>query len=81
MIVRVVSAIGGGVVDVDVPETSTVNDVKTIVSKEKKIPASTVLLVFRGRQLGDNEILAEAGIGAYDKVYLITRTEGGIYLI
>ncbi|MCK5587833.1 MAG: hypothetical protein KAI34_03815 [Candidatus Lokiarchaeota archaeon] len=77
MIVRVVSAIGGGVVDVDVPETSTVNDVKNLVANEKKIPAATVLLVFRGKQLQDSEILSEAGIGPYDKVYLITRTEGG----
>jgi hypothetical protein len=77
MIVRVVSAIGGGVVDVDLPETSTVGEVKKIVAREKKIPASTVLLVFRGKQLSDSEPLKEAGIGPYDKVYLITRTEGG----
>ncbi|MHA1188071.1 MAG: ubiquitin-like domain-containing protein [Candidatus Heimdallarchaeota archaeon] len=47
------------------------------MSRQKRIPASTVIVVFRGRQLEDNETFEEVGISDYEKVYLIARTEGG----
>jgi hypothetical protein len=77
MMLKIVSAIGGDVVDIDVPPQSTVAAVKREIARRKKVPASTVLLVFQGKQLDDNVMLQDANVGDYDKLYLITRTEGG----
>ncbi|MHA1170872.1 MAG: ubiquitin-like domain-containing protein [Candidatus Heimdallarchaeota archaeon] len=77
MIVRVVSAIGGGVIDCEVKPNSTISELKRETSRQKRIPASAVIVVFRGRQLDDNETFEEVGITDYEKVYLIARTEGG----
>ena len=77
MIVRVVSAIGGGVIDVEVKPNSTISELKREISRQKRIPASAVICVFRGRQLEDNETFEEVGIGEFEKIYLIARTEGG----
>ncbi|MHA1305923.1 MAG: ubiquitin-like domain-containing protein [Candidatus Heimdallarchaeota archaeon] len=77
MIVKVVSAIGGGVIDCEVKPNSTISELKREISRQKRIPASTVIVVFRGRQLEDNETFEEVGISDYEKVYLIARTEGG----
>ena len=77
MILKIVSAIGGDVLEVDVPPQSTVAAVKREIARKKKVPASTVLLVFQGKQLDDNALLQDANVGDYDKLYLITRTEGG----
>ena len=77
MIVRVVSAIGVGVIDCEVKPNSTISELKREISRQKRIPASAVIVVFRGRQLDDNETFEEVGITDYEKVYLIARTEGG----
>ncbi|MHA1124855.1 MAG: ubiquitin-like domain-containing protein, partial [Candidatus Heimdallarchaeota archaeon] len=70
MIVKVVSAIGGGVIDCEVKPNSTISELKREISRQKRIPASTVIVVFRGRQLEDNETFEEVGISDYEKVYL-----------
>jgi hypothetical protein len=75
--IKIVSAIGGDVIDVDVPPKTTVRDLRKQIAQNKKIPESTVLLVFRGKQLEDSQTLEEVGVGEYDKVFLIVRTTGG----
>ena len=77
MIIRIVSAIGGGVIDMEVSPTMTVAELKRLVAKERNIPSNLLNLVFRGRQLNPEETMQEAGIQDYDKIYLISRTEGG----
>jgi hypothetical protein len=77
MNLKIVSAIGGDVIEIDVPPQSSVAAVKREIASKKKIPASTVLLVYRGKQLDDDTSLEDANVGDYDKIYLITRTEGG----
>jgi len=77
MIIKIVSAIGGDVLEINVPPQSTVAAVKREIARKKKVPASTVLLVFQGKQLDDSAMLQDANVGDYDKLYLITRTEGG----
>jgi hypothetical protein len=77
MNLKIVSAIGGDIIEIDVPPQSSVQAVKREIASKKKIPASTVLLVYRGKQLDDDTTLEDANIGDYDKIYLITRTEGG----
>lgn len=77
MKVTVVSAIGGGELTVSVEENSLVKDIKAQVAREKRIPPQMVIVVFRGQQLDDFMTLDEAGVGPLDKLYLITRTEGG----
>ncbi|MHA1167144.1 MAG: ubiquitin-like domain-containing protein [Candidatus Hodarchaeales archaeon] len=77
MKIKVVSAIGGGEIPVSVNPDDPVRVVKQIVADQKRIPANTILVVFRGQQLDDNQTLQDAGITDHDKVYLITRTVGG----
>ncbi len=79
MKIQVVSAIGGGApIDIEVEPHDTVAKVKAMVAQEKRIPASTVIVVFRGQQLDDSETLKAIGMVDGDKCYLITRTEGGL---
>jgi len=81
MNIKVVSAIGGGApIEVNLEPHETVARLKSMVAQEKRIPASTVIVVFRGQQLDDSESLKAVGLGDGDKCYLITRTEGGSFL-
>ncbi|MDH5400955.1 MAG: ubiquitin family protein [Candidatus Heimdallarchaeota archaeon] len=78
MEIEVVSAIGGGApIRLQVEPHETVAKLKAKVAQERRIPASTVIVVFRGQQLDDAESLKAVGIADGDKCYLITRTEGG----
>ncbi len=78
MRIEVVSAIGGGApIILDLNPHDTVAKLKGMVAKQRNIPASTVIVVFRGQQLDDVATLKSVGMGDGDKCYLITRTEGG----
>lgn len=77
MRISVVTAIGGGSIELDVDPQSTVAQLKREVAKKKKIPANTVIIVFHGKQLDDSEILKQTGMMSGDKCYLIARTKGG----
>lgn len=77
MKVNVVSAIGGGSSMYSVEPDDLVRNVKQLIAEEKRIPADTVIVVFRGQQLDDGQTLAQAGVADGDKLYLITRTVGG----
>jgi len=77
MIVKVVSAIGGEVLEFDVSADAEVENLKSQVAKKKRVPASTLILVYRGQQLENDTTLEKAGVQPYDKLYLVTRTEGG----
>lgn len=75
--VTIVSTIGGGSLEIETSPKATVQELKHIVSERKRIPASTVVFIFRGRQLADNDLLSQAGVDEGDKLFLVTRTEGG----
>ncbi|MFX0062628.1 MAG: ubiquitin-like protein [Candidatus Hermodarchaeota archaeon] len=84
MKIRVVSAIGGGEAIVNLPPTAPISELKKIVAQQRRIPPQTVVVVFRGQQLSELDeqtgkiiTIEDAGIANNDKVYLITRTEGG----
>lgn len=80
MEVQVVSAIGGGApIKLDMEPHDTVAKMKSKVAELRRIPANTVIVVFRGQQLDDTHSLKSVGIADGDKCYLITRTEGGIH--
>jgi uncharacterized ubiquitin-like protein YukD len=68
--ITVVTAIGGGKIDLDVDPHSTVAQLKREVAKKKKIPANTVIIVFHGKQLDDSEILKQTGMMDGDKCYV-----------
>ncbi|MFW9928788.1 MAG: ubiquitin-like domain-containing protein [Candidatus Thorarchaeota archaeon] len=77
MKIKVISAIGGNEEILSVMESSTVQEVKEMIASRKRIPADTVIVVFRGQQLQDNQTLMAAQVNDGDKLYLITRTIGG----
>jgi hypothetical protein len=78
MKIQVVAAIGGGApIVLDLDPHDTVAKIKSMVAKQRNIPAGSVIVVFRGQQLDDINSLKSVGMGEGDKCYLITRTEGG----
>jgi len=77
MKVKIVSAIGGSEELLSVMPDNTVSEVKELIASRKRIPPDTVIIVFRGAQLTENQTLASAQVTDGDKLYLITRTVGG----
>jgi hypothetical protein len=78
MQINVVQAIGGGEITLTCEKTDSVAAIKERVAQQKRIPARSVILVFQGKQLNEGETLKAAGIEDMDKLYMITRTTGGI---
>jgi len=78
MNIRIVSAIGGDVIELSVSPNTKISELKRQISQRKRIPPSIFVLAFRGTEIrNENQTLEEIGIGDYDKLYLIARTEGG----
>ena len=78
MQINVVQAIGGGEITMTCDKTDSVAAIKERVAQQKRIPARSVILVFQGKQLDESETLKSAGIEDMDKLYMITRTTGGL---
>jgi len=78
MLLRVVSAIGGEVIEINTPPNTTISEIKREISRRKRIPEGIFVLAFRGTEIrNENLSLVDIGASDYDKLYLITRTEGG----
>ncbi len=78
MILRIVSAIGGDVIEMNTPPNTSISEIKREVSRRKRIPEGIFVLAFRGTEIrNENLTLEQIGASEYDKLYLITRTEGG----
>jgi hypothetical protein len=78
MIIRIVSAIGGDMIELNTPPNTTITEIKREISRRKRIPEGIFVLAFRGTEIrNENLALTEIGVSDYDKIYLITRTEGG----
>jgi hypothetical protein len=78
MILRVVSAIGGDVIEINTPTNTVISEIKREISRRKRIPEGIFVLAFRGTEIrNENLTLEQIGASDYDKLYLITRTEGG----
>lgn len=72
------SAIGGDVIELNTPPTTTISEIKREISRRKRIPEGIFVLAFRGTEIrNENLSLLDIGASDYDKIYLITRTEGG----
>jgi hypothetical protein len=78
MILRIVSAIGGDVIEINTPPNTSISEIKREISRRKRIPEGIFVLAFRGTEVrNENLTLEQIGASDYDKLYLITRTEGG----
>jgi ubiquitin-like protein Nedd8 len=78
MQIHIVQAIGGGQITLQCEKTDSIASIKEQVAQQKRIPARSVILVFQGKQLDESETLKSAGIDDLDKLYMITRTTGGL---
>ena len=79
MILRIVSVIGSDVIEINTPNRTTISEIKREVSRRKRIPEGIFVLAFRGTEIrNENLSLEQIGASDYDKLYLITRTEGGL---
>ena len=75
----VVSAIGGGrKTYTELDATMTVADLMRVVTVEKKLPMGAVIFMHNGQQLDVEATLSEVGLMDGDKIFMVTRTEGGI---
>ncbi len=79
MQINIVQAIGGGQITINCEKTDSLASIKERVAKDKNIPARSVILVFQGKQLDESETIKTAGIEDLDKLYMITRTTGGVF--
>ncbi|MHA1594773.1 MAG: ubiquitin-like domain-containing protein [Candidatus Baldrarchaeia archaeon] len=77
MKVRIISALGGNMFELDVAPGMTVGELKEEVSRRVRVPSRSIVLVHKQRQLQDSQTLSEAGVQDYDKIYIVVRTEGG----
>jgi hypothetical protein len=67
MRIEVVPAIGGSdPIAIEVESNTTIGEIR-----------NRVALAYRGAQLTDEQTVKSVGITPHDKLYLITRTEGG----
>jgi len=78
MRIEVVPAIGGSdPIAMEVEPQTSVGEIRNRVAQMRRIPANIVILAYRGAQLTDEQTVKTVGITPHDKLYLITRTEGG----
>lgn len=77
MKIKVVSAIGGEVLDIDISRNARVSALKEEIARRKNIPVNIFVLAFRGRELSETKSIQDEGVQEEDRIYLITRTEGG----
>ena len=78
MRIEVVPAIGGSdPIALEVKPNMTIGEIRNKVAQMRRIPANIVILAYRGAQLTDEQTVKNVGITPHDKLYLITRTEGG----
>lgn len=78
MLIKVVSAIGGDITELSLNPDTPVSQIKNEISRRKRIPTNIFVLAFRGSEIrNESQTLKEIGAGESDKLYLITRTEGG----
>lgn len=60
------------------PPNTSISEIKREISRRKRIPEGIFVLAFRGTEVrNENLTLEQIGASDYDKLYLITRTEGG----
>ncbi len=78
MIIKIVSAIGGDTLELNVDENITIDALKDEITRVKRIPKHIYVLAYRGTEIANtNSSLKNLEINDNDKIYLIMRTEGG----
>ncbi|MHA1785124.1 MAG: ubiquitin-like domain-containing protein [Candidatus Helarchaeota archaeon] len=78
MKIKIVSAIGGDTLELDVNENINIQSLKEKITEIKKIPIHIYVLAYRGTEITDtSSSLKDLGIIENEKIYLIMRTEGG----
>ena len=78
MDIKIVSAIGGDVLSLNVNPETPIATLKDEIARRKNIPKNIFVLAFQGMELEEHGTIVGAGIQPGDRIYLITRTEGGI---
>ena len=79
MKIKIVSAIGGDTLDLDVNETTNIQALKEKITEIKRIPIHIYVLAYQGSEITDTSTtLEKLGVNENDKIYLIMRTEGGL---
>lgn len=73
-----VTTVTGRVIEVDVGGSDSVRVVKERICEAEGIAVALMMLVFVGRQLGDEEILSDVGIQDQSSLKLVLKMSGGI---
>jgi len=78
LIIKIVSAIGGDTLELNVDNNITIDGLKDEITRVKRIPKHIYVLAFRGSEIANTTAsLNSLDIKDNDKIYLIMRTEGG----
>ncbi|NHI93148.1 MAG: hypothetical protein EAX96_11650 [Candidatus Lokiarchaeota archaeon] len=78
MNIKIVSAIGGDTLDMNIDKTINIQALKEKITEIKRIPIHIYVLAYHGSEITDTTTtLEKLGVIENDKIYLIMRTEGG----
>lgn len=72
-----VKTLTGKIITVDVESSDTVENLKAQIEKKENVPVDQQRLVAGGKQLKDEQTLADANVEANSTVHLVLRLRGG----
>jgi ubiquitin len=72
-----VKTVTGKTMTVDVQPTDTVDTVRQAIQTKEGIPSNHQRLIFNGRQLKQEETIAESGLQNHSQVHMVLRLLGG----
>lgn len=73
-----IKTLSGKTITLEVKDSDTIQSIKDKIKDIEGIPAEQQRLVFNGKQLEDNNTIADYGIQADSSIHLVLRLRGGL---